>query len=126
MCNQLTSRYEGQLIFTSEHISPIQNVPLVRPHDTHNFSLRTDGKRPIVTTLRGTGIACIPFQDQESAFVVVPYDSSVHRVSCSKPRHLRIHRLSGRSRRSGVPLSSTMLHQYSCLTPTLCENCMVG
>ena len=31
---------------------PIQNVPLVRPHDTHHFSLRTDGQRRIVNTER--------------------------------------------------------------------------
>ena len=40
-------RYEGQLIFMAEPI-PHPNVPLVRPHDAHHLSLRTDGQGPTV------------------------------------------------------------------------------
>ena len=40
--NQFSLRYEGQLISMAEPI-PIQNVPLVRPHDAHHF-LAADGQ----------------------------------------------------------------------------------
>ena len=37
-----------EILILWRSLSPIQNVPLVRPHDAHHFSLRTDGQRPIV------------------------------------------------------------------------------
>ena len=38
----------------TEPIPFIKNVPLVRPHDTHHFSLLTDGQRPIVEVRKQT------------------------------------------------------------------------
>ena len=39
---------------------PPSKMSLVRPHDAHHFSLRTDGQRPIVDSDR-RGHRCAPF-----------------------------------------------------------------
>ena len=58
--NQLGPRYEGQLIFMADPI-PLSKRPPRTPSRHSSFSLRTDGQRPKVTTLRYADTACAPF-----------------------------------------------------------------